>query len=123
MTSSPSLSSRASRGFNVPSENRALVVEPMSFFPYGLRWMFLTSIQLDCSNCAACIKRTPLLGFGSEARRWNLRRAANPIRDEAHILKAFDIEGSQAGGLSSLAQEFCRPLRSCSGEDSITRPA
>jgi len=45
---------------------------------------------------------------------------ANPIRHEAHILKAFDIEGSQAGGLSSFTKEFCRPRRSCNGEDSIT---
>ncbi len=100
--------------------------------------------------------------------------AANPIRHEAHILKAFDIEGSQAGGLSrshlinartsrkrrhlqdetvesqtnhhflpepiaaglwfschktiyeitsSFTKEFCRPRRSCNGEDSITGPA
>jgi len=63
------------------------------------------------------------IDFGSEACRWNLGRAANPIRHETHILKAFDIAGSQAGGLSSFAQEFCRPRRSCNGEDSITGPA
>src|SRR5712691_13046129 len=59
----------------------------------------------------------------SEACRWNLRRTANPVRHETHILKAFDIEGSQAGGLSSFTKEFCRPRRSCNGEDSITGPA
>ena len=48
-------------------------------------------------------------GFGSEARRWNLRRAANPIRDEAHILKAFHIEGRHAE--DALAFEAVRAER------------
>jgi hypothetical protein len=47
----------------------------------------------------------------------------NPIWHEAHILKAFDIERSQSGGLSSFAQEFCRPRRSCNAKGSIAGPA
>src|SRR6266478_3542815 len=42
----------------------------------------------------------------SEACRWNLRRTANPVRHETHILKAFDIEGSQAGGLLASRRNF-----------------
>jgi hypothetical protein len=44
----------------VPPENRALIVEPMAFFPYGLHWMFLTSIQLDCSSVPPVLTRSAL---------------------------------------------------------------
>jgi len=71
------------------------------------------SLKAHCSNTIA---------FGMR-RADGTSDAANPIRHEAHILKAFHIEGSQAGGLPSFAQEFCRARYSCNCEDSITGPA
>jgi len=52
VTSSPFLSSRPSRGFKVPSENRALIVEPMSSFFIACGLAF-ASFVLATGRCLA----------------------------------------------------------------------
>src|SRR5207245_550774 len=56
-----------------------------------------------------------------KARRWNLGRAAAPIRLEADVLIAFAVESGQAGRIFWLFEGILWPLRSRNAENSVAQ--